>query len=272
MVSKETFCLVQTSDGTPTLFSEEYGQTMHTVDGAYSEAIIKHVVPSRIIEKSEPVLRVLDIGFGIGYNVMALLEAFLHDRRGRFLEVVSLEKNTDAISLLNFHSDDENRWKLFALMKKLSEKKHIRDEFFSVWLIEGDARVSVRSLPDSHFHAIFHDPYSPSKNPELWTVEFFREGYRVSKEGAVLTTYSSAPQIRTALLEAGFSVGKGPGMGKKREGTVASKGDVIMPLCREEIAALGLSKQSVPYRDPDMSSSMEDIIRRRKEEMRRFHS
>lgn len=270
MSQDEIFSVIKTGDGTDTLFSEEYSQAMHTLDGAYSEAVVKHVLPSKVLEKDEDVLRVLEVGFGIGYNVMALLERFLRDTRGRFLEVVTLEKNINAISLFKGNFFDEKRQQLFELIKNLPEKKLIKLDCARISLIEGDARRTVQRLDANAFHAIFHDPYSPSKNPELWTADFFCELFRVAKNGCVLTTYSSAPQIRSALLEAGFSVGKGPGMGKKREGTIASKGDCIDTLSVEELIALRSNRQSVPYRDANLSSSREEIVQIRKEEMKRI--
>lgn len=270
MVPDEKFRIVWTGDGTPTLYSDEYDQTMHTVDGAYSEAMIKHVLPSKVLEKDEALICVLEVGFGIGYNILALLEAFLKDSSGRFLEVVTLEKNIDAISRLKCDFDDEKRQQLFGLIKSLPKKKEIEYERIHITLIEGDARRTVQTLEDGFFHAIFHDPFSPSKNPELWTVDFFGELYHIAHNGCVLTTYSSAPQIRVALLEAGFEVGKGPGMGKKREGTIAAKGSGIEILSDEERIILQSLKQSVPYRDSNLSSTRGEILLRRREEMRHF--
>lgn len=272
MGTHEKFTAVRTDDGTYTLFSEEYSQAMHTLDGAYREAVIKHVLPSKVLEKDEAILRVLEVGFGIGYNVLALVEAFSKEKPGRFLEVVSLERNIDAITRIEAAFDDENRRCMFELLKSIPEKKQIRQEHFSVTVLEGDARRTVQMLEGDVFQAIFHDPYSPSKNPELWTVDFFRELLRLAKDGCMLTTYSSAAQIRSALLEAGFAVGKGPGMGKKREGTIAAKGGYIEAFSEDEWAKLRLKKQSVPYRDPGLSSSREEILQRRREEMKRFRS
>jgi tRNA U34 5-methylaminomethyl-2-thiouridine-forming methyltransferase MnmC len=262
---KEHFRIVQTEDGTPTLFSEEFGQSMHTVDGAYREAVVKHLLPSKVLDIDEPVVRVLDVGFGIGYNALAVLEEFLKRSRGRFLEIVSLEKNPKAIEYIHAVFADKEQQRLYEIIQKLPKEKRIVGDNYSMILLAGDARQTVRALEDSHFHAIFHDPYSPAKNPELWTLEFFRELFRTAKDGCVLTTYSSAPQIRAALVEAGFIVGKGPGMGKKREGTIAAKTYGIVPFDASEIAALRALKRATSYRDANLSESREEILLRWKE-------
>ena len=162
------------------------------------------------------------------------------------------------------------RGELYELLKSLPAKKEVAGEGFSVRLIAGDARSSAGALPSSCFNAVFHDAYSPSKNPELWTVEFFQELYRAAADGCILTTYSSAPQVRGALLEAGFVVGKGPSVGKKLESTVSAKGHVIEPLGAGEIETLRRSAKSTPYRDPGFSSSREEILARRIGEMKKL--
>ncbi len=258
--------LTPTGDGTFTLHSDEYGQAMHTLSGAYEEALLKHVLPSRVLDRTESVLRVLDIGFGIGYNILALLDKFLREPGGRRVEIMSLEKDPPTMELLDDIHFSGRTGVLYESIKALPGKGKIAGDGYLLRIMIGDARRSVRALGHSTFHAIFHDPYSPPKNPELWTVEFFRELYRVAADGCVLTTYSSVPGVRRAFLEAGFTVGRGPAVGPKREGTVASKGPLKMSLDEGEIGALARGRKSIPYRDPDLSSTKEEIIARRERE------
>lgn len=268
-MQNEQFTVITTADGSKTIFSHEYNEAMHTHDGAYAEAVVKHVLPSKILEKNEKILRVIDVGFGIGYNVLALLVHFLSQPKGRFLEVFSLEKNPYPLRTFDCSFDDERK-KIYKIIKTLPEKQSITHNNFSLKLLVGDARALVQNLPNDHFHAIFHDPYSPAKNPELWTVDFFFQLHRVMRNEGILTTYSSAPQVRIALLEAGFVVGKAPAIGKKREGTLASKGKAIEPLSEEALACLRANKRSVPYRDATLNSSREEILERYREEIKMY--
>lgn len=264
-----SYHLTPTDDGTLSVFSDEYGQAMHTLSGAYSEALLKHVFPSKILGREERMIRVLDVGFGIGYNVLALLDEFLKDRRERTLEIITLEKDLSPMEMMRGTGFPGPRGALYEFLKNVPVKGVVIGEGFTVRLLAGDARESVRELPSSSFHAVFQDAFSPSKNPELWSADFFREIYRAAAEGCVLTTYSSAPQVRGALLEAGFVLGRGPSVGKKREGTVAAKGDVIETLNAGDIRDLRLDVKSTPYRDPGLSSAREEILARRKDEMKK---
>ena len=155
------------------------------------------------------------------------------------------------------------------MIKELVQNGKIIAKEYSIRLLIGDARVSIRDIDEKSIDAVFHDPYSPSKNPELWTVDFFHEIKRVVKEDSIITTYSSAPQIRNALLEAGFMVGTGPPVGRKREGTLASISGSIPVLSSESIDTIKSNIRSTPYRDPSLKDLRDDIIKRRLSEMRR---
>jgi tRNA U34 5-methylaminomethyl-2-thiouridine-forming methyltransferase MnmC len=69
----------------------------------------------------------------------------------------------------------------------------------------------------AYFDVIFFDVFSPDAQPKLWTENVFRKIYRVSRENAVLTTFSSKGDARRAMLAAGFCVEKIPGPSGKRE-------------------------------------------------------
>ena len=81
-----------------------------------------------------------------------------------------------------------------------------------------DARKAIKLVNTQH-DFIFHDPFTPSKAPILWTVDFFRELRRLLDENGNLTTYSSAAPVRAGLIKAGFFIGRTEPVGKKTSGT-----------------------------------------------------
>ncbi len=263
----KSFHITITEDGSVSLHSDEYGQAMHTLSGAYTESLVKHVRPSGVLALDLPEIHVLDVGFGIGYNVLALLSEFARDDRNRRLEITTLEKDPPPSDLMERISFPGETGRLYETVKRLCPGEVVRGEKYTMRMLTGDARRSVPLLESNHFHAIFHDPYSPAKNPELWTVDFFRELYRVAAEGCVLTTYSAAPQARAALTEAGFSVGGAPSMGRKREGTLAAKGALTGALGADELAALCRDPKATPYRDETLAAARGEILERRRAEM-----
>ncbi|MBN2041173.1 MAG: hypothetical protein JW864_14110 [Spirochaetes bacterium] len=264
----KNYRLIPTEDGTSSLYSDEYSQAMHTVSGAYEEALKKHVIPSKILDLESDEIRVLDLGFGLGYNMLALICEFLRKDKGRKLNIISFEKDFSYIPLLNEISFDDRRQCVYDNILKAVDKGSFEFNNYKIEIIKGDARDSIRKFKDSSLDAVFHDPYSPAQNPELWTVDFFKEVNRAMKQLAILTTYSSAMQIRMALIEAGFIVGKGPSVGMKREGTLACKSGQMQGLSEDEKMELVSDYKSVPYRDESLQNSRDAILDQRKNSIR----
>ena len=91
-------------------------------------------------------------------------------------------------------------------------------------VVPGDFAARSEPPPGPPPDAIFHDPYSPTVNPEMWTLELFaamRAGLR-DDTPCLLTNYTRSTAVRVTLLLAGFYVGIGPSTGEKDETTVAA--------------------------------------------------
>ena len=262
------FSIVPTDDGTSTALLAEYGEGMHSRSGAYEEALRKHLVPSRVLEHRDRALSVLDVGFGLGYNILALIHEYFLRNSGVRLSVVSLEKERSLLPALEMISFNDKRDDLYDHIRRAYAKGHTEIGEISIEVLFDDARNSLRHLGDSAFHAVFFDPFSPARNPELWSTDVFKELFRIMKDGAMLTTYSSASHVRAAMLDAGLAVGRGPSVGGKREGTIASKGNVIPSLTASEIAAIRSDPRSAPFRDPSLSSGRESIREKRRQAIR----
>jgi len=73
-------------------------------------------------------------------------------------------------------------------------------------------------------HAIMFDPYSPARNPGMWTLPLFANLFKLldPKRPCALPTYSRSTLLRVTLLLAGFYVGVGHATGLKEETTLAA--------------------------------------------------
>jgi len=77
----------------------------------------------------------------------------------------------------------------------------------------------ARALPASRFNADawFLDGFSPAKNTDMWDASLYPLIAERSNAGATIGTYTVAGHVRRGLSEAGFTVSKQPGHGRKRE-------------------------------------------------------
>lgn len=63
--------MVETADGSPTLYHPTYRQHFHSLAGAVSETENKFILPCKLAERlKKGDVKLLDIGFGLGYNAI----------------------------------------------------------------------------------------------------------------------------------------------------------------------------------------------------------
>jgi len=266
----DSFSLQTTEDGSSTLYFPEYGENTHTIHGAYTEALYKHIHPSGILERDETHLTVLDIGFGLGYNLLALL-CNLDLSRLKRVRIFSFEKEKAIAPFLDQLQLEEAQREPFRWIKEAFNKEIYQSGPLKIRLLWGDAREQLASLlprEEGRVSAVFHDPHSPGKNSELWTVEFFSLLYRLMDTKARLTTYSFAKQVRGGLHEAGFRLAPFLSKEFQKEGTLAGKSFLPEELKDESLSALLNEIKSTPYHDNGkMNLDRESIRLNRVEEM-----
>lgn len=204
--------VIRTGDGSLTCRHPGYGEAYHAVQGALSEARTKFLEPSALAGRlfSGPV-RLLDIGFGLGVNLRAaaaLPRAHLLRADTLELEPVALER------AMELYPD-------CGMTRALAASGHFEGDDLEVRLHPGDARRTLAGLPGP-YDVVFHDPFSPLKNTECWTVEFFSLLRERLASGGILCTYSESRAVRAGLQAAGFLVGPSPAAPPHRGGTLAA--------------------------------------------------
>jgi len=269
--------LVKTDDGSYTLNSNtRFGksETMHTHHGALKESLEKFVKPARLEDRGK--VRVLDICSGLGYNAASCIE-FLDDEDEIEIDMVEISKETVGAALLI-----ENPVKSYEIVKrvveeKLYEKGYLGFEFhkgeipdrLNINVYIEDARELIKELQDKkRYDAVFLDPFSPAKCPELYTLEFFLKLKNLLDDDGIILTYTSAAPVRSAMIQAGLYVGEGPLFGRKSGGTVAATNPEIIekPLSPDHERMIAISDAGIPFRDSKLNESSDEIIKRREEE------
>jgi len=81
--------------------------------------------------------------------------------------------------------------------------------------------VQALSMLSATVDAIFLDGFAPERNPALWSQPVLNALFKLSKVGTQLSTWCATGEIRRRLKQAGFEVHPGPGIGTKRETTLA---------------------------------------------------
>jgi tRNA U34 5-methylaminomethyl-2-thiouridine-forming methyltransferase MnmC len=228
----ETFELVTVASGARSLRSLQHGETFHPVIGPMAEARGLHVSQQYMVERAreQNPFVVWDVGLGAAANAIAVLEAFQGESSA--VELHSFDQTIAPLEFAVRHAGELQylcHWEKRIANLLRDGKTQFGNLTWHLHLAEFQAGLKNQSIPAPH--AVMFDPYSPSANPELWTLETFAAIRSRAEEDApcTLTSYSRSTAVRTTLLLAGWFVGRGGATGEKDETTIAA--------CRKDVLA-----------------------------------
>lgn len=171
------------------------------------------------------VFSVLELGFGTGLNIVALIERWAANRPvGGHLHVFTIEgflmtreaasRALSAWPELSVYTDA-----LLAQWPQARRGFHYMD--FPDWGVSVTlALMEVCDALDAwegRADAILLDGFSPALNPDMWGETVLTRVAGHAAPGARLATFTVAGFVRRGLQAAGFAVEKRPGYGRKRE-------------------------------------------------------
>jgi tRNA U34 5-methylaminomethyl-2-thiouridine-forming methyltransferase MnmC len=210
--------LVDTSDGSPTIFLPEMDEQYHSLYGAVTES--NHVfIQNGLLyySASDPVI--FEVGFGTGLN--CLLTAHWAGREKREVSYVTIEKfplSDNIIKQLNygrFIADAGEQ--LFSAIHAYPWNREVQvTPYFSLLKIQADFILTDRELPQK-CNVVYFDAFGPDKQPEMWTQALFNRIYQLMQPGGIFVTYSAKGEVRRRLISSGFGVEKIPGPPGKKE-------------------------------------------------------
>ena len=270
---------VLTKDGSVTLRSLFFQENFHSLEGALKETEIKFINPSDLKRFKDKSLNVLDICFGLGYNSASLFNNLI--RQNSFINWYALEIDKKPLEYSLGNKSFQKLWhpKVLKIFKELSENSQYKDQSFKCDILWGDAREQISNIPANiKFDLIYLDGFSPQKCPQVWSVEFLAKVSQKLNPQGYLITYSSSAAIRRTLKDFGLKIFNiKPNLFDKN---LWSNGTIAIKIIDEEVLKSNLyfkklstmedehilTKASIPYRDPTLSSNPKDIIQKRIQE------
>ncbi len=260
-----------TDDGSFTFFSEEFGEAFHSRQGARAEAFVKFAQATDLTQQVQRgYIRLLDVCYGLGYNTAAALETIWAIQPDCHVAVYGLELDA-SVPQAAIAPDLIQIWtpRVQGILRALALEYQFRDDYLQATLLIGDARQTVQQVHQQNFQAdaIFFDPFSPRRCPQLWTIEFFQQVAQCLAPTGKLATYSRSASVRSALQTAGLQIGSIPLEESHlphewSQGTIASlDGSSLPPLSLMEQEHLQ-TRAAIPYRDPTLTDSADQILAR----------
>ncbi len=230
----DPYALVSTPGGT-SIRSVAEGETFHPIAGPETEAEMLYVHQLDLVARASSAgaeqreFVIWDVGLGAGGNICTVLRALTGC--GARLRVVSFDRTLDPLEFALSQAKNLPFLNGFESLLQALRMHHLVTLDRSAWQGQWDLHlgdfpelVARSNLPLPAPDAILFDAFSPKKNPAMWTRSMF-EALRTRLAGdrpATLATYSRATLVRTALLLAGWYVGRGKAIAGKEETTMAS--------------------------------------------------
>jgi tRNA U34 5-methylaminomethyl-2-thiouridine-forming methyltransferase MnmC len=210
--------LVETGDGSHSLFVPALNERYHSSHGALQESrhvFIEAGLRARSLDLQS--VHILEIGLGTGLN--ALLTAQFASEQGLQIHYTAIEaypllpKELEGLNYVQLIGGNAGAlwsgihgatWEAWA---RVMDEFQLRKCKGLIEEIEAEAA----------FDLIYFDAFAPEKQPELWTEEIFGRMLRSLRPGGMLVTYCAKGAVRRAMLAAGFQVERLQGPPGKRE-------------------------------------------------------
>jgi tRNA U34 5-methylaminomethyl-2-thiouridine-forming methyltransferase MnmC len=212
--------IVETEDGSHSLYSKELNESYHSKFGAINES--KHVFINAGLNHLSNTLKeinLLEIGFGTGLNAfLTYLKCNKNKVKVNYYSIEPYPLSSEIYRQLNYSEilGKKGPRHLFISLHKFEWNRMVNlNEYFS--LTKMKEKLEGTKLRLDFFHLVYFDAFSPDVHPELWTQGIFEKIYSSLKTDSIFVTYSAKGAVRRNLQEAGFEVERIPGPKGKRE-------------------------------------------------------
>lgn len=215
-----------TEDGTFTLENLTFQENCHSTAGAYQETLFNYIQGTEIQKKLHlPEINIFEVGFGLGFGPIATFEKLAH-YPGK-INFYSSEIDENLINWFRDSSSEEINQTFPYRHLKLAKDCEVptyqaTSKNRELRIFIGDLDKIKGRLKLNNIHAIYQDPFSPKKNPTLWTQEWFSFLKSISSPEVVLSTYSASHSVHEHLKASGWFVYRAPGFAHKRSSTRAT--------------------------------------------------
>lgn len=214
--------IIETADGSHSLYVQELGERYHSIHGAIQES--KHVFIQSGFKQCIPPLvatvsvNILEIGLGTGLN--ALLTLIESEQSGIKIDYTTIE----AYPLEKKLTEQLN---YIELLEAESFRNYFDTMHSSEWnrAIQLTERFLLNKLHTTleeaefkpKFDLVYFDAFGPRVQPEMWAEHLFKKIFDAMKVGACLVTYCAQGEVKRTMKRAGFTVEGIQGPPGKRE-------------------------------------------------------
>jgi tRNA U34 5-methylaminomethyl-2-thiouridine-forming methyltransferase MnmC len=214
--------IVQTADGSNTIYNPQVGENYHSKHGALQES--RHVFVNSGLQyfldrtgDLEAPVSILEVGFGTGLNF--LLSADLCDQKRINLNYTGIEAYPLTEEMIGQTGYDQyisaELWQQFIAQYPNALSSQVT--------ISACCQLQIANTPLLNFQSaqqydiIYFDAFAAAYQPEMWDETAIGHTLQYLKPGGVFVTYAITGNLKRAVKALGCKVEKAPGAPGKRE-------------------------------------------------------
>ena len=201
--------IIQTSDGSHTIYDESLNETYHSIHGSINESNHVYVnagLKQFIYESRKKHVNILEVGFGTGLNFLLLYD-FLKKRTIK-VDYHTIEPNPlndSVLEKLNFSKIIGSVDEIFKIIHKSKTDELVEIDKKITFLKSVDTIENIK-LKERKYDIIFFDAFAPSKQPDIWSYNNLNKIHSSMGEDSILVTYCSSGKFKKTLHDLGFKV------------------------------------------------------------------
>jgi len=224
MTNQQTDLTWRTTTAGVVPIATQFDDPYYSLDNGLAETHHVFIAGNSLPTRFGQDIQIAELGFGTGLNFLALVQAY--DAAGRTgqihftsFEAYPLSRAQAAEALGAF--PDLDAAALLAIWDDVMQGPTAYAERITLEVITGDARTELPAW-QGRADAWFLDGFSPAKNPEMWEADLMHAVAEHTLPGGTLATFTAAGHVRRALSDAGFTITRVPGFGRKRHMTTGT--------------------------------------------------
>lgn len=216
--------VIETEDGSKTIFIAEMDENYHSGHGALQEAMHVFIKNGLIHFKENKEINVFEVGFGTGLNaLLTMVEADNNNQTIRYTGIEAFPVEMELIDQLGYEDLTGQQFKkpFFKMhTSQWDELQQLTDHFTFKKIL---SKIQDFEPEKSTVDIVYFDAFGPQVQGEMWSLDILEKMYTLLKPGGILVTYCAKGQFKRDLKSLGFEVEGLPGPPGKREMTRALK-------------------------------------------------
>ncbi|WP_183573961.1 tRNA (5-methylaminomethyl-2-thiouridine)(34)-methyltransferase MnmD [Mucilaginibacter sp. X5P1] len=212
--------IVQTADGSNTIFNSEVGENYHSRHGALQESrhvFVESGLKHFLSTNNNDNVSILEVGFGTGLNF--LLSADYCTEENIQLDYTGIEAyplTSEMISQTGYDAYvTPALWETFiynypqTLLKQVDLNPNCQLQIAHCKLLDFQS--------EKQYDVIYFDAFAAVHQPEMWDETAITHTLKFLKPGGVFVTYAITGNLKRTIKGLGLKVEKVPGAPGKRE-------------------------------------------------------